>query len=101
MATIKQLTVHNKLQICWVPGHTGVDGNEEADELARNGAGTKYIGPEPVCGLNWSASKAAIGKWMIDQYRSYWRGLKGLRQSKNLINTTKPAEISGIKKQER
>lgn len=100
LATINKLTVHNKLQICWVPGHTGVDGNEEADELARNGASTDYIGPEPVCGLNWSASRAAIGEWKRFQHKRYWNGLNGLRQSKNLIDITKPVDVSCIKKQE-
>lgn len=37
LATINKLTDHNKLQICWVPGNIGVDGNEHADELARQG----------------------------------------------------------------
>ena len=41
LGAIKQLTVRNKLRICWVPGHTGVEGNEIADELARKGARTR------------------------------------------------------------
>uniref|UniRef100_T1I1F9 RNase H domain-containing protein n=1 Tax=Rhodnius prolixus TaxID=13249 RepID=T1I1F9_RHOPR len=33
-----------------VPGHVGIEGNEKADYLARNGANTPFIGPEPVLG---------------------------------------------------
>lgn len=31
--------------------HIGVEGNEKADELARKGASTLPVRPEPICGL--------------------------------------------------
>jgi ribonuclease HI len=33
-----------------VPGHTGVDGNVEADQLANKGSAARFIGPEPFFG---------------------------------------------------
>jgi ribonuclease HI len=35
----KRLTTQCKLTLMWVPGHTGVDGNEEAGQLANIGSG--------------------------------------------------------------
>jgi ribonuclease HI len=34
-----------KLELRWVPGHNGVEGNELADTLAREGFSTTPIGP--------------------------------------------------------
>jgi ribonuclease HI len=33
-----RLAEHNRVQLIWVPGHMGIDGNEMADQLARQGS---------------------------------------------------------------
>jgi ribonuclease HI len=52
---LKRLTTKCKLTFMWVPGHTGVDGNEKADQLAQlanKGPETHFIGPEPFFGYS-------------------------------------------------
>jgi ribonuclease HI len=38
-----QLAEHNTVQLIWVPGHEGIDGNETADQLARKGSENPFI----------------------------------------------------------
>jgi ribonuclease HI len=40
-----KLAEQNRIQLVWVPGHMGIDGNETADQLARQGSSHPFIGP--------------------------------------------------------
>jgi len=43
-----KLAEYDRIQLIWVPGHTGIDGNEVADQLVRRGSSCPLIGPEPA-----------------------------------------------------
>ncbi|KAJ8918503.1 hypothetical protein NQ315_015208 [Exocentrus adspersus] len=57
---LQELGSRNKLTLAWVHGHKGHKGNEEADRLAREGAGRAHIGPEPFCGIAKTHVRASI-----------------------------------------
>ena len=83
---IKQLATKNRVTLMWSPGHTGIKGNENADGLARAGAASAFIGPEPFCGVTKEFPKAAVKRWEDREKSSYWHSIPGLRQAKRFIS---------------
>jgi RNase H len=61
---LKRLTRRCLVTLMWVPGHTRIEGNEIADQLANKGAETYFIGPEPFFGFNGSKYKRELAGWM-------------------------------------
>jgi ribonuclease HI len=37
LQSMVKLTDHNRMQLVWMPGHMGIDGNKTVDEAARQG----------------------------------------------------------------
>ncbi len=74
---IEKLTVLSKVNqvtIMWVPGHGRIQQNETADKLAREGAMTRPIGPEPFLPLFLSRFKYKIRNW-IEKIKNRQKGI--------------------------
>lgn len=82
---LNELGTSNNVKIAWVPGHSGFDGNECADLLARQGSEAKFIGPEPSLGWTYSGLKTKLLEEMRREHKEQWNSLTTCRQAKNFI----------------
>jgi len=55
-----------------VPGHSNTEGNEAADNLAKQAATTQYIGPEPALGLSTITTGSKIRQQALNEHNKLW-----------------------------
>ena len=62
---LNKLGSDNDLLVAWIPGHTGVYGNERADDLAKAGSllGTGMYGPELFIPIPYATCIREIKEW--------------------------------------
>ncbi|GAB0096709.1 hypothetical protein DMENIID0001_122590 [Sergentomyia squamirostris] len=57
---LESISQECEVGLYWVPGHKGIQGNEEADRLASAGSSSPFFGPEPAVGISLSAKRSII-----------------------------------------
>ncbi len=82
---LQRLARRNTLQLKWIPAHSGLGGNEEADRLAREASQLPFIGPEPVLGTSPTLIRSSLRKWAQKQLHAGWTMQTACRQAKQLI----------------
>lgn len=81
---LNTLARQTEVEIIWVPGHNGVEGNETADELAREGANCTFTGSEPCIGCAPDLPKREIKSWSITNARRVWSTLTHCEHARQL-----------------
>lgn len=99
---LKKLALCNRVNLYWIPGHAGLEGNEIADELARNGSANRFTGPEPFFGISDSFLKMELNNWLVSQTSSNWDASPCTSQSKRLVNINpkKTQQLLGLSKRD-
>ena len=86
---LKNLAQLNRVDLIWVPGHSNIEGNEKADALAKIGAQTTPIGPEPTIGTPHSTIRQKVKIIREKAFESHWTNTPGCRQAKSCIKINK------------
>lgn len=89
--TLLKLSANNHVMLKWVPGHRGIEGNEMADQLAKEGALRPFCGPEPICGISRATARDAVRNWAREEHQKLWQLTPGQKHSKLLIKNSSQA----------
>jgi len=82
---LNSLATSHKVALIWVPSHSNIVGNEKADTLAKIGANTNPIGPEPILKIPHSIKQQKIMKLRETKFVKHWNNISTCRQAKNCI----------------
>jgi hypothetical protein len=84
---LNDISTWHAVGLYWVPGHAGVQGNEIADGLPRNGSASGFVGPEPALGIPQQDLRSRINRWLGNQHQRRWWNLgDSQRQAWELIS---------------
>ena len=90
--TLNRLADSRPLTIFWLPGHTGIKGNEIADRLARQARREVLNGPEPATGICDTVINAEIDRWVVKKHSEAWNNAPGCRTTKTSIKDSEMEE---------
>lgn len=88
------VTKHRSIQLMWVPGHSAIFGNEEADRLAKAASATLPMGPEPILPIGPATLQLHLRNSLRESFKDEWRSVQGLEHSKQTIRD--PCEKYGL-----
>jgi hypothetical protein len=65
-----------------------MDGNEIAEQLARQGSSHPLIGPQPALGISANVARGVIRAWTNRKHEEHWQSVREQRQAKGFLKKT-------------
>lgn len=82
---LKELSLKNTVNLKWIPSHNGHEGNEVADEYARQAANTTNRQGNPVIGVPKNKITSFIKEHFKEKSRQEWNNKAGMQHAKQFI----------------
>ena len=64
---LNQLGKQNHVNIAWIPGHAGVDGNKMTDYVAKSRSKSEIHGPKPFITAAYASCVSMVKDWSTDR----------------------------------
>lgn len=75
----------NEVLLSWVPGHQGIEGNEIADQLAKEGSEIRPCAASPIIPVPWASIRNAIDNRLREKFGAWWHSRRGLTHAKRCV----------------
>jgi len=82
---LTHLAEQNQVSIAWVPGHSDIEGNEEADALAKEGTKVALEYARPLLPLPMATVKAAVRRNFDRKHEKAWWAEDRFRETKEAV----------------
>jgi hypothetical protein len=96
--SLVKLAEHNRIILVCVLGHMGINGNEIAGELARQGSLHPLIGPERALGIFAKVARGVSEDW-TSRKCEHWQSICGETQAKGFLkkpSAKRPGELLNL-----